>query len=489
MFTLLALVASILGLVTASPASAEPTLSVDPSTDLIDRQQVSLTATGFSPQVTFGAAQCDLETAQDNQDITGCDLSTSVLTSTDAAGEVSTTMRVRRYIEVAGEIVDCAEPDRCIIGAATLDSDLATPLENAFVPISFDPDAPALPPLTVAITVDEVSADGVTGTVQCNRDADAFVDVSLQQAKAGAQINRYGYGDAACGTDPTPFEVDFHYGEGRLTGGSATYQAYSSAYDGVEGASDFVEGTVHVTGNSGLPDMPGGSFPGQTIEIVGVEGGSTRGQPELRVTVVCDEPTMVYTDGSVSQLAGLSSVYGYGNNSGVACDGTTEVTLPLMTGSGVIAGGPASANVSVYASGDEFFDYASWAGPVTLSGNSRSESPELEPNPDSRITIVGATASTVTGTIVCEEPAMVDISVSLHQRRGRTSTDAYGYTFLPCDGETTFEAELFGPTGLKSGPADVAVWASAYRIEPGPDYPEYIYLWDDYQAGSVRVRR
>lgn len=482
------LVATLAALLTLAPAAAaEPTLTVTPSTDLVDRQSVDVEGVGFLADTTFGATMCGLDAAQATMTVDGCDLSTSVLTSTDAAGTVSFAMTVKRFIQVQGEQVDCALPDECIIGAATLGNDLITPIEPAFVPIQFDPDAPVVPPIDIDLDVSDVSGDAVAGTVVCNRAGTAYVDGNILQRKHGNYAGRYGYIELPCDTVPTAFEVPLVYGEGRVTGGTAEYSVYASVSDGFEYDDDYESGSVHVTG-SRPPVRDTFDQPGQNISIVDVRATSRGGQSALLVTVECSTPLMLTVDASVDQLAGLASVYGYGyTDEQVPCDGTAVVDIALDDG-GILVGGPAHATVSAYSFTGNSFDYTYRTQPVNLSGRTTPDLSASEPRPGSRITIESVDRGTLTGSIECESPVMVDLGASLLQLQGRSISYGYGYDFIECDGTHAFSLPLYTDE-LRGGRTHVSVTAYAYTIEPGPMYDNYVFQWQDQQGTTIRLRR
>lgn len=455
-------------------------LTVDPSADLVDGQPVAVDASGFSPEATFGVAQCGLEAAQASG-IDGCDLAISALTSTDANGDVSLDLRVRRFIQVQGDTLDCAVEGACILAAATFGDDLTTPLETAFVPIAFDPDAPVLPPLEVDVVVDDATIDGVTGSISCNREAQAFVDASLFQAKAGAFVNRFGFNDVLCDETPSPFTVTFGFGSGRVTAGDVSVDVFASAFDGFEGAFDFESVETMVTGQSGLVGTEE-NFPGVDIEITAMDGSSTAGAAELVLTVECARPLVLTADGFVDQLVGLNGVQAGGFVDGVFCDGETEIAVPLQHQNGVVVGGPAFANASVgFFDPDTFeFDFAFRSERVVLSG--RSSLPAVEPDASSRITIDSVDSEAVHGSITCEEPVMVDVFAFVAQERGRDLLGDFGSDFLTnCDGETPFTLELFGDN-LRPGLAAVGVSAFAFTEDPN-----FIFEWSDFQSAVVRL--
>ena len=62
----------------------------------------------------------------------------------------------------------------------------------------------------------------MTGTITCNRDAEAFVETAVNQVKSGHTALAYGFSDdpIACSTTPTEWTVLLSNGSGRFTGGN-----------------------------------------------------------------------------------------------------------------------------------------------------------------------------------------------------------------------------------------------------------------------------
>jgi hypothetical protein len=385
--------------------AAEPMVVVDPSTDLVDRQMVTVTAEGFSPLTTFGAAQCDA-TAPPGSGIAACDLSTSRTTTTNDDGAAQITLPVRRIITVQEREIDCAlEP--CVLGAATISG--TTPIEAVTAPISFDPTVPPVPRLSLDVTVEDVSGSAVEGTVTCNREAEAFVELVVRQERGGRTASAYGYtGEPiACTTTPTAWTAVLGEGVGRLTGGQATYEAYAYAYDGFEDASAAATGQVHVSGGPRLVP-PLGEQPGETVrvEVLGTSQGPFGLEVDLAVT--CDRAVPeAYASVEVTQWAGLTQVSAYGGAALGPCDGELHTSIPVAAQTGTLVGGPAivEAAVEVYdftSPDEEFFDYATARASVRLRGMHRATAFEAEPNPGSRIAITGATSSALIGVLTCE---------------------------------------------------------------------------------------
>ena len=203
----------------------DATIVVEPSTDLVDRQTVTVTGERFGPSTLFGVAQCDPSVGP-NAGTDACDLSNARTTTTDRNGRVQMTISVRRIITVQGREVDCAlEP--CTIGAATLSG--TTPIEATSAPISFDPAVPAIPRLTVELTVDDASASAMTGTITCNREAEAYVETAVNQVKGGATAFAFGSSRGSDRVQHHPDRVDgrpVSNGSGRFTGGKADFEAF-----------------------------------------------------------------------------------------------------------------------------------------------------------------------------------------------------------------------------------------------------------------------
>jgi hypothetical protein len=417
--------------------------------------------------------------------IAACDLSTSRTTTTDENGTAQITLQVRRIITVQDREIDCAlEP--CVLGAATISG--TTPIEAVTAPISFDPAVPPVPRLSLEVTVEEVSGSVAEGSVTCNRDAEAFLEVVVSQERGGRTASAYGYTvePIACTTSPTNWTASLTEGVGRLTGGQATYDAYAYAYDGFEDASAFETGRVHVSGGPRLVP-PLGEQPGETVrvEVLGTSHGASGLQVDLAVT--CDRAVPeAFASVGVTQWAGLSEVSAYGGTALGPCDGVVQTSVPVTAQTGTLVGGPAivEAAVEVYdftAPDEEFFDYATARASVRLRGMQRAASLEAEPNPGSRITITGATRTALIGVLTCEEPALVELWTFVQQARGRVIDDASGYVWLECNGPTPFSIELEGSLG--GGSASALVFATAYQeTEDG-----YEILWEDQQAANLRV--
>ena len=139
----------------ASPTAT--TVVVTPSTDLVPGQIVHLSGTGFAPNLTIAAAECEAGAVA----IANCDTGTAVFPLTDANGAYSIDLTVHRSLFLAGSgtTVDCTvAAGACIIGVADT-ADI--PGTGVSAPISF---APLAPPQqgAISVTPDRVQVgDGV----------------------------------------------------------------------------------------------------------------------------------------------------------------------------------------------------------------------------------------------------------------------------------------------------------------------------------------
>ena len=119
-----------------------PVVTVTPSTNLVDLQQVTVTGSGFSANAQVATVQC--RSGALNQ--ADCDLGTLVYTQSDANGAFTLTRYVRRLIAVSAAKVDCGAPAGCILGAGNI----ANLSEANGQAIFFNPN---IPPKVPKITV------------------------------------------------------------------------------------------------------------------------------------------------------------------------------------------------------------------------------------------------------------------------------------------------------------------------------------------------
>ena len=81
----------------------------------------------------------------------------------------------------------------------------------------------------------------------------------------------------------------------------------------------------------------------------------------------------------------------------------------------------------------------------------------------------GATGvATIRGTVTCSRPALVEVSGELRQRKGRLFIFASFFSFIECDGVTSWEAETVSQNGLLvGGRAEVSAFAAFFDSATG----------------------
>jgi hypothetical protein len=312
--------------------TAVTTMTVTPSTDLVPGQIVHVSGTGFAPNLTIAAAECEAGAVA----IANCDTGSAVFPVTDANGAYAFDFAVRRSIFLAagGTTVDCtAAAGACVIGVAdTAD----VPGTGVSAPISF---APLPPPQRGEITVardrvDVGSAADVTATGFA-----AYSTLDTAVCAAGAT------GDGACaGSQPVSADA---------TGG-AEFQLYPPSAlvtnDGnsidctvddacayaVWDARDFattvatapvrvspiVPGTLSVTPSTGLHD-------GDRVQLAG------SGWPGNRSIVFfeCDTPAQSPTGHCMNLATALTDTGGtFGTNYTVHTTGDSPAHVDCETG-------------------------------------------------------------------------------------------------------------------------------------------------------------
>lgn len=113
----------------SAPLPPAPVITVDPATDLEDRQLVTVRGTGFPRNYPVSLVQC----RSDAVDHVGCTIYETYAPS-DARGSLTQTFAVERYIHLGGPPTDCTAQGSCLIRARL---DLLGNNPEASVPIGF----------------------------------------------------------------------------------------------------------------------------------------------------------------------------------------------------------------------------------------------------------------------------------------------------------------------------------------------------------------
>jgi len=109
------------------------------------------------------------------------------------------------------------------------------------------------------------------------------------------------------------------------------------------------------------------------------------------------------------------------------------------------------------------YDASTAPGMLVLTAEEAPPPPELDLALDPVGSVDPKTGTaTISGTITCSSPAGVDIYLDLRQRIGRVYITGFGYTFVECDGTTSFSVFVSAQDGLLTGgKADVQAFAQS----------------------------
>jgi hypothetical protein len=113
----------------------------EPSTGLVDGQEITVTGTGFPPGESVGVVMCTREAGRDHgaRGVEACNIGHFAQTTSSEDGVAVVTFAVRRIVVLDGQDVDCAsEAGRCLLGMGML-SDYDT---SGGVLVDFDPSVP-----------------------------------------------------------------------------------------------------------------------------------------------------------------------------------------------------------------------------------------------------------------------------------------------------------------------------------------------------------
>jgi hypothetical protein len=476
------------------PDFTDAVVTVTPSTDLVDRQVVTVSGEFFDPPNSgAGVLQC-LDFEANTGSVESCDLSTLVFASTDADGKVQAELTVRREISIGGETIDCAEPDACTVAVGTIGSDGLSANEGATAKVSFDPDVDPLPPLTAEVSITEVNPLGVTGTVTCSAEAEVYIDANLSQSTGGNNTNLYfSVSEQFCGPTPTEWTVLHQYRNGRLVPGEALMSLYLYAYDNFETTSTQTSQTVNVTAladESVVISLPGDFI---TVEVAGVRGVGQNSQILLDVT--CTVPAeYVSLSFSLTQYLGRETVNVNGNSTLAECGPTERVAVRFRNGSGRV--GPGTARVTANASGsidsppDDFtYDFAQASAPVRLVARVPASAGTPPIVSGAYLEITRFNPRRIVGVVTCDVPATVDVDLAIVQERANRTINTRSFASVDCDGRTRFSIRV--PALVRSGPAVAYLYSYAHREISVDDLPYTIteYLWEDFVGRPWRARR
>lgn len=197
-------------------------LVVSPNTDLVDGQQVRVRGSGYEPGTTLELRQCEAPFRGPED----CFETNVRFPTTDQAGNFATRFPVRRVIRTFNDSrVDCAASEgACVLVAFPV----GEPAAAEVVPLSFDPDVPAMAPLQAEFTVDLVNEVDprtgdvrISGTVRCSRPAQAIVDVELSQRRDAGVLVAVNFTVGRCSPEVRAWSVVIDSGRHAFRPGDA----------------------------------------------------------------------------------------------------------------------------------------------------------------------------------------------------------------------------------------------------------------------------
>ena len=233
-----------IGLVPGGDAGATttPSMQAQPSTGVADGQVITVTGSGYSPNATIAVIECQTGSTTE----AGCDLSTYILTTASSTGAFSTPYIASRYLHLATTL-DCAVAGACSLAAANYNNYA----EVAGTPLTFNPAAPAPPPLVLGAslaptgTVDhKTGVATLSGTITCNRPVIASISGELSQVYRLFIFSSYFSVSVLC-TSSTNWSAVVQPTNGLFDRGSASVSdGFASGYVGGTSTQANFSGTV-----------------------------------------------------------------------------------------------------------------------------------------------------------------------------------------------------------------------------------------------------
>lgn len=408
------------------PSGPAPTaqVTIDPDTDLLNFQSVTVSGSGFAPPTGPGPGGVQLlECTSGATSYADC-VSTSGFALLTPAGAFSTPFSVRRILHLGSGDFDCADaPGACSIVASSFSGQA----QVVATPISFDASVPPPPPPTISVTPDTGLVQGQQVSVTGGNFApNSFV--AIGECLTGSQPQGYcGFGGSGVPTDAngaftTTFSVrrgvlDFaSYPPGVVDCASAAQKCSVTAfsYDGGDQAATPVdfdpsvpinEPDVTVSPQFDLPDRAlvhvhsSGLVPGDRVivsqcdsDAPAVTGSCSSGFPNLLIadangevdTTVRVHRTFSYFDGVViiADTANCADAVGACVIRVQSVDDPLAVTdVPLGFDPTAVAPGPVISTTPAgpYTDGEEVVVHGSGFTPDATLGLAQCQS-DVEPD-------------------------------------------------------------------------------------------------------------
>ena len=141
-----------------APFAEPPTLTVTPSTNLVDHQTLTAEGTGFAPDSNVLVTECPANA----QAIDACDSNAFFQADTDSAGSFSIPVATSTLIDGGSVEADCRTSGCMFVASSTHGFDTRT---TATAPITFDPAGAIDPPPSITVTPATGLVGGQTVTV------------------------------------------------------------------------------------------------------------------------------------------------------------------------------------------------------------------------------------------------------------------------------------------------------------------------------------
>ncbi|MGI9602739.1 MAG: hypothetical protein ACR2QE_12700 [Acidimicrobiales bacterium] len=436
------LVALLAALAVSIPAdvSASAQVTITPDRVLVDGESVTIRGSGLSTGDWAGAVQCVWPAPEDLTEVLDrCDLAVARDGRVNQRGDVQFRMPARRFIQVQGQPVDCADPDLCSIALTTLAA--GAPVTDPYTvtraePIVFD-DSTGDPPLDLTVTVDDWDSRSVTATIGCSTPVSVRFVAELGQTRGQGRAAAGDVQKIDCVDEVTvttllvPQPVGGARPFRRLLAGPASLLVSVSGRDGrwsdsADDRRDVVIADPALT-RQRTASNPGGAV----IRFTGLRV-TRNGAATIRAELQCDRNSFVHVEGAVVMEApGGTYRIARSNPSAprVRCDGSTSVALDLATAShrpeepgsldrhaDILP--PGKGEVHLSARSVPADTHSLVMRPIQTRRMIRPESVRVPHRPDSPLRIGTTSSSGVRGSLECARTQWLTVSATAGQQVG-----------------------------------------------------------------------
>ncbi|MGI9602921.1 MAG: hypothetical protein ACR2QE_13630 [Acidimicrobiales bacterium] len=175
-----AMIAATLVVVVGGVAGADPSIVVNPNSNVADGTTVVVRGAGFPPGTTAATAQCASVVLQTNDVLGDCDTDNFRTGAVQPNGRVRLELTAYRFLDLGNEVIDCAVPGSCIIGIGSSEN-FPEVGEFATTEIDFDDTVVNDPPLEVEANLLGWTSRSIDVEVTCSRPASGNVRATIAQ--------------------------------------------------------------------------------------------------------------------------------------------------------------------------------------------------------------------------------------------------------------------------------------------------------------------